>query len=330
MNALVTGGGGFLGKAIVGRLAARGDRVRSFSRGDYPELRSLGVETERGDIADAAAVSAAAEGCDIVIHVAAKAGIWGRPEEFQRSNVAGTENVLAACRRWGIRRLVYTSSPSVVFAGRDMEGVDESAPYPDHYEADYPRTKAAAERMVLAANGPELATVALRPHLIWGPGDRHLFPRIIGRARAGRLRKIGKEVKLIDTIYIDNAADAHLLAADRLHPGSPIAGKVYFITQGEPVPLWDLVNRILQVAGMPPVTKTIPKSLAYVAGWLCETAYRLLGMESEPPLTRFLVGELATAHWFTIDAARRDLGYCPAVSTEEGLKRLADWFRHGR
>jgi nucleoside-diphosphate-sugar epimerase len=192
--------------------------VRSLARGRYPELDTLGVEQHQGDIAEADAVVRAAVGCDIVFHVAARAGLGGRYADYHRSNVVGTENVLAACRRHGIARLVYTSSPSVVFNSRDMEGVDESVPYPTHYEVHYPRTKALAEQAILRANSPSLATVSLRPHLIWGPGDNHLIPRLLARARAGRLRRIGRGSRLIDSIYIDNAADAHLLAADRLAP----------------------------------------------------------------------------------------------------------------
>jgi nucleoside-diphosphate-sugar epimerase len=328
MNALVTGGGGFLGAAIVRRLHERGDSVHSLSRGHYPELDALGVTQHQGDIADPLAVSRAAAGCDVIFHVAAKAGVGGRYRDYHRVNVAGTANILTACRHHGIARLVYTSSPSVVFSGRDMAGVDESVPYPPHYEAAYPQTKAIAERMVLHANGPILATVALRPHLIWGPGDHHLIPRLLARARAGRLRRIGTESKLIDSVYIDNAADAHLLAADRLVPGSPVAGKVYFITQGEPVPLWDLVNRILYVAGLEPVTRSIPAGLAYAAGGLLEMVYVVFRPQDEPPITRFVARELTTAHWFDISAARRDLGYEPKVSLEEGLRRLAASFRH--
>ena len=324
MNALVTGGGGFLGSAIVRRLHQRGDQVSSLSRGHYTELTALGVTQHQGDIADTIAVSRAAAGCDIVFHVAAKAGVGGRYADYYRANVTGTANVLSACRHHGIPRLVYTSSPSVVFDGRDMAGVHESVPYPAHYEAAYPQTKAIAEKMVMRANGNALATVSLRPHLIWGPGDNHLIPRILARARAGRLRRIGTEAKLIDSVYIDNAADAHLLAADRLPPGSPIAGKAYFITQGEPVPLWDLVNRILACAGLGPVTRSLPAGLAYGVGWLLEMAYAVLHPSGEPPLTRFVARELATAHWFDIRAARRDLGYEPKVSLDEGLRRLKE------
>jgi nucleoside-diphosphate-sugar epimerase len=322
MNALVTGGGGFLGGAIVRRLVARGDRVRSLSRRRYPELDALGVEQIRGDVADLGPTEAAVAGCDVVFHVAAKAGVWGAYAEYHRANVIGTQNVVAACRKHGVHRLVYTSSPSVVLAGRDLEGVDESTPYPKHYEGAYPKTKAEAERLVLAANGPDIATVALRPHLIWGPGDNHLIPRILERGRAGLLRRIGQANKLIDSIYIDNAADAHLLAADRLASGSPIAGKAYFLSNGEPIPLWDLINRILATAGVPPVTRSVPIWVAYTAGLLLETIYTMLGRRDEPPMTRFLARELTTAHWFNIGAARRDLGYEPKVSIAEGLRRL--------
>jgi len=327
MNVLVTGGGGFLGGAIVRSLIARGDTVRSLSRGDHPALRASGVEQVRGDVADPAAVQRAVEGCSLVFHVAAKAGIWGPYADYYRSNVTGTRNVIAACRACGVRRLVYTSSPSVVFDGRDMEGVDESVPYPRHYDAPYPATKAEAERLVRAANDTVLATVALRPHLIWGPGDTNLIPRIIARARAGRLRRIGRRVNLVDSTYIDDAATAHLSAADRLAPGSPIAGRVYFVSQGEPWPVWDLINRILQAAHLPPVTRTIAPTLALLAGAVCETLAHALRLEDEPPMTRFLARELSSAHWFNIAAARRDLGYQPSVSIEAGMERLEQALR---
>lgn len=328
MNALVTGGGGFLGSAIVRMLLARGDRVRSLARGDYPELTALGVEQVRGDVADAQAVAQAVEGCDVVFHVAAKAGIWGPLEEYVRANVEGTRNVVEACRARGVRRLVHTSSPSVVFDGRDMEGADESAPYASRFEWPYPATKAQAERLVLAANSAELATVALRPHLIWGPGDNHLIPRIVARARAGRLRRIGRRDPLVDSVYVDNAAEAHLLAADRLaDPASPAAGRAYFISQGDPRPLWELVGGILHAAGLPPVRRRVPRAAALAAGAALEVVYRTLHLKGEPPMTRFLAHQLSTAHWFDIAAARRDLGYAPRVSIEEGLRRLERWFQ---
>ena len=322
MTALVTGGGGFLGHAIVLGLLERGAMVRSFSRQAHAALQALGVEQLAGDLADPAAVSAAVRGSEIVFHVAAKPGIWGDYGDYYRPNVTGTQNVIAACRAHGVRRLVYTSSPSVVFDGRDMEGVDESAPYPGHFEAHYPRTKALAEQLVRAANDPQLATVSLRPHLIWGPGDNHLLPRLAARARAGQLARIGSRAKLIDTVYVDNAAEAHLLAAERLAPGSPVAGKVYFISQGEPVPMWEMVNRLLEAAGAPPVTRTVPVWLATALAWGFESTHRLTGNQREPRLTRFVVRELSTAHWFDISAARRDLGFSPRISIAEGLELL--------
>ena len=327
MTVLVTGGGGFLGQAMVRLLLARGEAVRSFSRHAYPELTALGVAQFQGDLDDAAAVAAAVDGCDMVYHVAAKAGVWGDYDDFHRANVVGTRNVITACRRHGVRRLVYTSSPSVVFDGHDMAGVDESVPYPRHFHAPYPQTKAAAEQLVLAANDTTLATVALRPHLIWGPGDNHLVPRILERGRKGQLRRIGRKDCLVDTVYIDNAAAAHLLAGDALAVGSAVAGKAYFISQGEPIPIWKMVNRILAAGDLPPVTRSIPAGLAYAVGWGLEKVYTLFHLDNEPRMTRFVARELATAHWFDIRAARRDFGYVPTVSTDEGLERLHLWLR---
>ncbi|HZU97984.1 MAG TPA: NAD-dependent epimerase/dehydratase family protein, partial [Planctomycetota bacterium] len=318
MRALVTGGGGFLGFAVVEALVKRGDTVTSLARGDYPELRALGVKAIRGDIEDPDAVKRASEGVETVFHVAARPGIWGTRDSFYGPNVRGTENVIAACRAHGIKKLVFTSSPSVVFGGRDLEGVNESTPYPEHYDALYPETKAAAERLVVAANGEGLATVSLRPHLIWGPRDNHLVPRLIDRAKKGVLRRIGTGSKKVDTIYIDNCVDAHLAACDRLAPGSAIAGKVYFLSNDDPRPLWDLVNAILRAAQLPPVTRTVSHGLARFVGAGSELVYGLLGLESEPRMTRFLADELATAHWFDISAAKRDLEWKPRVSIEEG------------
>ena len=327
MRVLVTGGGGFLGGAIVRRFRGRGDAVRSLARGHYPELEALDVDQARGDLADANAVKDAVAGCDLVVHVAAKAGIWGRYQDYHACNVVGTRNVVDACRAHGVGRLVYTSTPSVVYNGRDMENVDESAPYAERFETAYPATKAEAERLVLAANGPSLATVALRPHLIWGPGDNHLIPRIVAKARSGRLRRIGRRATLVDSIYIDNAAEAHVLAADRLAPGAAVAGRAYFLSQGEPMPLWDLVNGILRAAGAPPVTRAVPVGVAVAAGAMLESVYLLLSLSGEPPMTRFLAHQLSTAHWFNIDAARRDLGYVPTRSMRECMEELRAWFQ---
>lgn len=324
MRALITGGGGFLGRAIATALVARGDTVTTFSRGAHTELTQAGITHIRGDIADAAAVTAATAGQDVVFHAAALAGIWGAYQDYHRVNVVGTENVLAACRTAGVRKLVYTSSPSVVYGGGNQRGIDESTPYPRRYLADYPRTKAIAERAVLAANGAQLATVALRPHLIWGPGDPHFIPRFVARSRQGRLIQIGLTDHLVDTIYIDNAADAHLQAGDMLAPGSVVAGRAYFLSQGEPRPCWELINAFLAARGAHAVHRRIPAWVAYAMGALLETVYRARGRRSEPPMTRFLASQLSTAHWFDISAARRDLGFEPRIDIDEGLRRLAD------
>jgi len=329
MRALVTGGGGFLGSAIVRQLRARGDQVRTFSRSNHQALSLLGAEQFRGDLSDPTAVLEAVRGCDIVFHVAAKAGIWGTYEDYYHANVAGTANIIAACHAHKVERLVYTSSPSVVFDGSDVEGGNETLPYPASYEAHYPHTKAVAEQLVLEANSSFLATVSLRPHLIWGPGDNHLVPRIVAKGRAGKLRRIGDRPCLVDTIYVDNAAEAHLNAADRLQPEAPLAGKAYFISNGEPLPLWEMVNRILGAAGVPAETRSISPALAHMVGTVCELAWKTLRLSGEPPMTRFVASELSSAHWFDISAARRDLGYEPKISIEEGLKRLKESFDKG-
>jgi nucleoside-diphosphate-sugar epimerase len=322
MIALITGAGGFLGGAIVRRLLEHGCAVRTLQRGHYPWLEQAGARCFRADLTDEDAVLAATQGCDAVFHVAAKAGVWGSYRSYLRPNVIGTRNVIQACHRHRVRKLIFTSSPSVTFAGRDENGIDESAPYPDHYLAHYPATKAIAERMVLDAAGDELATVALRPHLIWGPDDSHLVPRIIERARAGRLRIVGSGDNLVDSTYIDNAAAAHLAACDRLAPGAPCTGRAYFISNGQPLPMRDLINRILAAAHLPPATRHISPRIATAAGGLLEGVHHLLRIRREPVLTRFVARQLACAHWYDLGAARRDLGYEPLVSIDEGMRRL--------
>lgn len=323
MKVLVTGGGGFLGTAIVARLRARGDEVSSFSRGRYNHLDELGCQQFQGDLSDREAVFRAVAGHEVVVHVAALAGVWGDEAGYFRANVLGTRHILDACRAVGVGRLVYTSSPSVVFDGTDQSGCDESVPYPTHFLAAYPRTKAQAEREVLAANDASLATVALRPHLIWGPGDNHLVPRILERGRKGRLRLVGGQDKLVDSVYVDNAAEAHVLAIDRLAPGSACAGRAYFITNGEPMTMRALLDGILAAGGLPPVTRRVPTWLAYGVGAALEFVYGLTGRRDEPPLTRFVARQLATAHYYSIEAAKRDLGYLPHVSVAQGLTRLS-------
>ncbi|MCC3769319.1 NAD-dependent epimerase/dehydratase family protein [Streptomyces sp. UNOC14_S4] len=326
MRVLVTGGGGFLGRAVCARLVARGDTVRSLGRVPRQALARLGVEEHLGDLRDADAVTKAVDGQDAVIHCAAKAGVWGPRTDYLTINVTGTANVLAACRAKGVGRLVHSSSPAVVHDRADLEGADESLPYATRFLAPYPHSKALAERLVLRADSPGLATVALRPHIIWGPGDPHFLPRLAEQARRGRLRRIGRATKKIDTVYIDNAAEAHILALDRLRPGAPPAGRAYFITQGDPRPVGEMVDLLLAAAGTGPVTRTLPAWACRALAAGLEYGGRVLGT-GEPPLTRFLVNQLTTAHWFDITAATRDLGYVPRVGTEEGLRRLREDFR---
>ncbi len=330
MRALVTGGGGFLGSALARRLRERGDEVRVFGRGSYPELEAVGIDCVRGDLGDASAVGAACEDRDVVFHAAAKVGLWGRYRDYFAANVTGTKNVLRACAEHGVRKLVFTGSPSVVFDGTDVEGWNESAPYPRTFDSHYSRTKAESEAMVLASNHDKLATVSLRPHLVWGPGDRHLLPRMVAKARSGRLFRIGAHSKRVDTIYIDDAVEAHILAAVQLSPLSELAGNAYFLSAGDPRPVWEIVDRMLAAAGLPPVRRSVPVGLALAAARICEASWGLLGLAGEPPLTGFLVRQLTTAHWFDIAAARRDLAWSPRVGIEEGMERLAQWIRATR
>ncbi len=330
MHTLVTGGGGFLGRYMVEQLLARGDRVRSFGRRAYPELETLGVEVVRGDLADQGAVVAACDGVDLVFHVAARPGVSVQRLPYVQANVHGTKNVLHGCLTHGISRLIYTSSPSVTFAGEDQNGVDESVPvaldWLIRHRSHYSSTKAIAEQRVLQANGEQLRTCALRPHLIWGPRDQHLIPRLIAKAKAGRLRRVGTGANLVDMIYVENAAEAHLQAGEALsQENSPVAGNAYFLSQGEPVDCWQWIDEILALAGLAPVKKSISRQAAWRVGALLEATYGLLGIRSEPAMTRFLAAQLATSHWFDISAARRDFGYEPRISASEGMQRLSRW-----
>jgi nucleoside-diphosphate-sugar epimerase len=322
MKVLVTGGGGFLGKALATRLRSRGDEVTSLARGEHPGLLELGVDVQRGDVGDLATVLRAVDGVDAVVHAAADVSSWGPYARFHRTNVTGTENVIKACRTHRVRRLVYTSSPSVVHGGDDVAGADESLPYAERFDAHYPRTKAIAERLVLDANGAELATVALRPHLIWGPGDTQLLPRAVAQAKAGSLRLPGGREKKVDCTYIDNAVDAHLLALDRLVPGAACAGHAYFVSNGEPRPIGALVNQMLAAVGAPAVDRTIAPGVAYLAGCLAELVHATFRRKGEPRITRFVARQMMTSHYFDIRGAERDLGYTPRVSIDEGLARL--------
>ena len=332
MKYLVTGPGGFLGRHIVEKLLSRGDSVRGFARNPQPELEALGMEMRQGDLADSSAVLDACNGVDAVFHVAGIAGIGANWNRYYLTNVVGTENVLSGCLKCSVTRMVYTSSPSVVFTNRSLENVDESTPYPKTFSAHYPRSKAMAEQKTLAANGRQtadgqtLSTCAMRPHLIWGPGDRNLIPRLIQRAKSGILRRVGTGKNLVDTTYVDNAADGHIAAMDALlsGPHSAPAGKAYFLSQDDPVNCWRWIDQLLEVYHLPPVQKTMSFTAAYTIGAICDFIWSFIRRESDPPMSKFLAVQLSVSNYFNISAAKRDFGYFPKISNEEGMKRIAE------
>jgi nucleoside-diphosphate-sugar epimerase len=323
---LVTGGGGFLGRAIVSRLVERGDHVRNLARNFYPELEAMGVDQIQGDISDSKTVARACANRTIVYHIAAKPPPWGRYEDYHQTNVVGTQNIIDSCLDQDPSRLIFTSTPSVVHNSKDIEGADESMPYPKKFSSHYAKTKALAEQLVVKAAGNKLKTIILRPHKIWGPGDNQILTRLVARAK--ELRQIGDGQNLIDVTYIDDAADAHILAADRLREDPDLSGNIYFISQGEPVLSWYMVNEFLKAAGCSPVKKSVPFRIAWVIGASMELIYKFLHLSKEPYITRFLAETVALSNWFKIDAAKRDLGYAPKISTDEGLRRLEEWLKN--
>jgi nucleoside-diphosphate-sugar epimerase len=321
MKILVTGGGGFLGTSVCRQLAARGHRVIAFQRRPANHLERAEISSIEGDISDPGQVLAAAAGCSAVIHTAGKAGVWGKTEDYRRVNVDGTNNVIRACLEHGIPHLVHTSSPSIVHTGGDIGGGDESLPIATHFSAPYPETKAEAEKNIMAASGDHLRTTALRPHLIWGPGDPHILPRLATKAKGGTLALPGPD-KIIDTIFVENAAQAHVQALEELVGQGRCAGKAYFVTNNEPLPQGEIITRLLAAIGMEVKIRAVPVGLAKTAGALCEFAWRTLGLKSEPPVTRFSVEQLATSHWFDTRAASEDFAYQPLISIEQGLAIL--------
>ncbi|GAB5522526.1 MAG: NAD-dependent epimerase/dehydratase family protein [Roseivirga sp.] len=325
MKVFVTGGGGFLGLVLVRQLLEAGYEVVTYSRKAYQALDELGVIHFQGDLVDLPALKRAMKGCEAVFHTAAKVGIWGDYKDFHDINVVGTQLVLKACEELQIKYLVFTSSPSVVYEDK-AEGSDESLPYPEKFDAYYPQTKAIAEQEILNANGTSLTTCALRPHLIWGPGDVHFVPRLFEKRRKGKLRLLGKGEHLVDTIYVDNAARAHVQALEAMlkEPGS-VGGKAYFLSQDEPITIQEFMNRLLATGDLPPVDKTINTRVALFAGWLLQTVYKLFRIKSEPQVTLFVAKQLSSPHWYNISAAKRDFGYKPEVSIDEGMKGLKAW-----
>ncbi len=319
MKALVTGGGGFIGRHVVDRLLQRGDTVTVFARGAYPEIEARGARLIQGDLQSAGDVSAACTGQDAVFHVAAKAGVWGSFNSYYGPNVTGTRNVIEGCRRQDVSRLVFTSSPSVVFDNRHHRGADESLPYPERFENPYSETKAMAERMVLEADSQTLRTVALRPHLVFGPGDPHLLPRIIAKARAHRLVQVGGGENRVDLTFVEDAARAHLLAADALQRG--VLGRAYFISQDAPVSLWGWIRELLDALGVAGPRRSVSPAAARRTGAVLETLHRLLRLPGEPRLTRFVASQLALDHYYDISRAKRDLDYTPQHSMTDALER---------
>lgn len=320
---LVTGGGGFLGRFIVEQLLDSGRRVRVFSRGAYPQLVSCGVQVVQGDVRDAAAVHAACQQVDTVFHTAAVPGVWGSHAMYFGTNLEGTRNVLSACLRNGVARLIHTSSPSVVFDGSDHLDADESLPYPKRWLCHYPHSKALAEQLILQAAGQQgLRTVSLRPHLIWGPRDNHLIPRLLQSARTGRLRQVGDGTNVVSVAYVENVAAAHLQAERALQHSSAISGRAYFINEPESVNLWDWVNTLLAVGGLPPLKRRISRTAATLLGGVCEALWGTLRLPGEPPMTRFVAAQLSGSHSYSVRAAQRDFDYQPLVTMATGLERL--------
>ena len=326
----ITGAGGFLGSEICRFLRSADIDVVGFSRGHYPHLLDIGVTLIQGNLQNSAAVIEAMKGCDLVFHVASKAGVWGDKNSYFKPNVDGTQHIINACQLHGIEQLVYTSTPSVTFSGEDESNINESQPYAKQFLNFYGLSKAVAEKNVLNANHHQLKTVALRPHLIWGPGDPHLVPRVIERAKKGKLKLVGKIDKLVDTIYIDNAVYAHLLAAVELKKqNARCAGKAYFLSNDQPIFMATMLNKILAAANLPDVHKRVPSNLAYFVGTLLEWWYFRTGKTNEPIMTRFVARQLSTSHYFNISAAKQDFNYQALVTIDDGMKALTEYLNHG-
>ncbi len=338
-SVFITGASGFIGGKIAERLLAEGRCIRVLSRRPLPHLEKLGAKVVLGDLDNTMALRRGCEGVATVFHVAGRVGVWGPTTDFFRVNVEGTRNVVAACRASSVPRLVYTSSPSVVYNGGNLSGINELAPLCTEAPCAYPTSKAAAERLVSAAHSRELATVSLRPHLVWGPGDKNVVPRVLALARKGRLKIIGSGQNKVDVTHISNVVDAHLCAERALCLGGGVpsprvvadegvrppfnpGGKAYFITNGEPVVLWVWINQLLRGLNIPEIKKHVPLGAAYAAGAALETLWRVLPLKGEPPMTRFVAKEMATDHWFDISAARRDLDYAPHVTMAAGTVEL--------
>ncbi len=332
MKALVTGGGGFVGRRVVELLRERGDEVTFLARGSYPEVEASGATGLQVDLRDADALAEAVRGHDVIFHVASMTGFWERPGTglYRAVNVEGTRNLLTAAEAAGVPRLVYTSTPSVVGYEGDVENGGQELPYAETHESEYPRTKAEAEQFVLAANGPKLATVALRPHLVFGPRDNHLLPRLVDRARAGKLPVVGDGASRMDLTYIDNVAWAHLDAADALVDcEAQCAGRPYFISNDEPVVFYDWFGGVCEALDVPRPSKTLSLGLVRTLGSVLEWTWNTFPMKGEPRITPFIASGLARHHWYDMEPAKRDLGFRVRVTMEDATAGTIQWLRDG-
>lgn len=327
MKVLVTGGSSLIGTGMIAALAARGDDVVALQRQRSEAVERVGALQRLGDIRDSAAVVEAMQGCDAIVHLAAKVGVVGQWEDYRSINVDGTRNVLAAARTTGIARLVHVSSPSVAHGGESIVGGLATPPVLGRRRSWYAESKAMAEIDALACASEDLGVVAVRPHLVWGPGDMQLVGRIVQRAASGRLALVGDGRALVDTTYIDNAVDALVAALDVVEPGSRCSGRAYVVANGEPRSIRELVAGICEAAQVPFAPRTVSLRVGATLGAVVERAWPLLRRDDEPPLTRFLAEQLGTAHWFDPRPTRDDLGWTPGVSIDAGLERLGDWYR---
>jgi len=322
-TAVITGAGGFVGRHLAERLVQAGVPVIA------SDLRDPGISGARFvacDIRDRAACDRLVQSASTVYHVASMVQTkQSGSEPIWAVNHGGTRNMLAASQAHGIQRFVYVSSASVVYQGKDIENGDESLPYAAASQAPYADSKIAAERDVLAAHDPSgLVTCAIRPHVIYGPGDGRFLPAILRRAQSGTLRfGVGREDKLSDFTYIDNLIDSLVLANQRLLDDPTLGGRAWFVTNGEPMGFWDFVDRVLVAMNLPKIKGRIPYSIAYALAALAEHTNSLLGRDAGPEngFTRFAVRYMCTHHYFSIENARRDLGYQPAVNIDEGIRR---------
>ena len=321
---LVTGGAGFVGRALVEGLVARGDRVIVVE--PYGESWRDDIGYERVDIRDTDALANLCEGVTSVFHNASLVHTkHNREDDVWSVNLGGARSVLRACWRARVKKLVYVSTASAVYEGKDIERGDETLPYARKSQAPYADSKIAAERELLAANGQRgVLTCAIRPHVVFGPGDRRFLPAVVGKAKAGKLRlSVGlHNRKLSDFTYVDNLIDALLLADERLTTDSPVAGQAYFITNGEPMPFFDFVGRVLRELGLPKIVGAVPYPIAYAAAAIKEGIDTLRGgtLNAEDGMSRFAVRYMVRHHYFDIGKARRELGYAPRVGLDEAIR----------